>query len=45
MKSAASPLFATHFFAVDPLNIPAVRRILSGIAAGVIIGVVCVRVR
>lgn len=33
-------LFVTHFFAVEPLNIPAGPRTVLGIAAGVIIGVV-----
>ncbi|KRF04328.1 permease [Arthrobacter sp. Soil782] len=33
-------LFVTHFFAVDPLNLPAGPRTVLGIAAGVIIGVV-----
>ena len=33
-------LFVTHFFAVEPLNVPAGPRTVLGIAAGVIIGVV-----
>ena len=33
-------LFVTHFFTVDPLNIPAGPRTVFGIAACVIIGVV-----
>ena len=36
----ATLLFVTHFFVVDPLNIPAGPRTVLGIAAGVIIGVV-----
>lgn len=36
----AALLFVTHFFAIEPLNIPAGPRTVLGIAAGVIIGVV-----
>lgn len=33
-------LFVTHFFAVDPLNLPTGPRTVLGVAAGVIIDVV-----
>lgn len=36
----AALLFATHFFAVDPLNLPEGPRTVLGIGSGVIIGVV-----
>lgn len=33
-------LFVTHFFPVDPLNLPTVPRTILGVVAGVVIGVV-----
>ncbi|TVU62009.1 sulfite exporter TauE/SafE family protein [Paenarthrobacter nitroguajacolicus] len=36
----AALLFCTHFFAVDPLTVADAPRIIAGVAAGVIIGVV-----
>lgn len=33
-------LFVTHFFAVDPLNLPVIPRTFLGVVAGVVIGVV-----